>query len=196
MVSEFGKSLLNKAPAIAVSATIFQSLSDRDRPSGIGAIVEKSVHQLLPLSDDGLYVALFDISDPGNVGTIIRTADAAGANGIILVGETVDATHPAVIKASMGAFFAMPLSCMSEGEFEAWAADIRKVATSAKGTVDYCTADYTTPLVIMMGNEREGLTNKWINASQQLITIPMHGISSSLNVAIATGILLYRAKIR
>ncbi len=194
LVSEFGRSLLQKAPTVEVSAAIFRTLSQRDHPAGIGAIIKRTANDTLQITSDGVYVALFGASDPGNVGTIIRTADAAGANGVILVGDTVDVTHPAVIKASMGAFFSVPIAAMSEAAFAEWAADIRTLATSAKGTVAYRTADYTTPLVLMMGSEREGLAAKWLDSAAQQLTIPMHGTSSSLNLAVATALLLYETQ--
>ena len=152
LVSERAQELLaaqeaGGARVAHVAAGIFASLSVRDGPSGLGAIVRARTAQLeeLPVREDAPLVALHRIGNPGNLGTIIRTADATGAGGIILLGETTDPFAPAAVKASMGALFALPIAHVADpAHFFAWATE-RRVAiatTSARATDEHWAVHY------------------------------------------------------
>lgn len=142
-------------------------------------------------------MALDRVRDPGNLGTIIRTADAAGASGIILVGETTDPFSLETVRATMGSVFAMPIARASAEDFIAWqkAAGVRVVATHLAGSVDYRTIDYKSkPVVLLMGNEQAGLPVELAREAGALARIPQAGRADSLNLAIATGIMLFEAR--
>jgi TrmH family RNA methyltransferase len=195
LVSDFGRSLLSKAPATEVSEPVFRSISDREQPVGIGAVVRLAIYDLpfTTVAADSVFVALYEISDPGNLGTIIRTVDAAGGAGVILVGNTVDPFHPTAVKASMGTVFNVVIRESSAENLIQWANahQMTIVATSAKGSVDYRAISYPKPALLLMGSEREGLPTHILQQADQSVAIPMRGTASSLNLAVATGILLY-----
>lgn len=183
-------------PTVEVSETVFRAIADRDTPTGLAAIVTIDSAEIssLPITPDSVFIALTDIADPGNLGTIIRTADSAGASGILLIGDTTDPYHPAAIKASMGALFAVPVvSQVSSKEALLWANQngLTIVATSAQADQVLWAAPLQPPLLLAMGSERHGLSAEWQQVADLFVTIPMHGVSSSLNLAIATGLLLY-----
>jgi TrmH family RNA methyltransferase len=183
-------------PTVEVSETAFRAIADRDTPTGLAAVIAIDSPEIssLPITPDSVFIALTDIADPGNLGTIIRTADSAGAAGILLIGDTTDPYHPAAVKASMGALFAMPVvSQVSSEETLAWAKqnELAIVATSAQAERVMWDASLKPPLLLAMGSERHGLSAEWQQAADLFVTIPMHGISSSLNLAIATSLLLY-----
>lgn len=184
-------------PCQAVSADVFATLSERDNPVGMGAIVRRNWSRLqdLPVRDDSLFVALCEVSDPGNLGTIIRTADAAGAQGIVLVGNTVDPFHPQAVKAGMGTLFTMPVvSADTLDELWSWVTKnhLFTIATSARAPIDYRQAPYRFPALLLMGSEGEGLDAATIATADCAVTIPIQGSASSLNLAVATGILLFK----
>lgn len=181
---------------LAISATLFQSISGRDNPVGLAAIVRSKG---IPISDlhvdqDDVYVALFNIGEPGNLGTIFRTADAAGSAGLILVGTTVDPYHPTTIKASMGTLYSMPFTQLADSHdlFE-WATSkgLQTIATTAKSGTPYRQVSYRRPSLLMLGSEKEGLDDSVLNSADQIVTIPMRGRASSLNLAAATAIILF-----
>ena len=196
--SEFGRGLINSAeiPTVELSPNVFKAISDRDNPVGLGAIISTPNQSLasLPIQPTACYVALHEISDPGNLGTIIRTVDAAGATGVILVGNTVDVGNPSAVKASMGAFFSVPIATVASlAHLLTWAGqhNLQTVATTANTDTDYRSTDYRLPSLLIMGNEGRGLSAETIAQADLAVSIPMRGVSSSLNLAVATGLMLY-----
>ena len=181
---------------VEVAANLFQSISSRDNPVGLGAVIAE---QWTPLEEfaarpDDIFVALVNVSDPGNLGTVLRTADAAGAAGVILAGQSVDPYHPTAVKASMGSLFHVPMALASDVEMLlSWASSrgISSLATTAGAKRSYKEAEYRFPLLLLLGSEGEGLPAAAIAAADQAVAIPMHGSASSLNLAVAAGILLY-----
>ena len=140
-----------------------------------------------------LSIALDSLNDPGNLGTIIRTIDAVAADGVILIDNCTDPFSIESVRASMGAIFSLKISYCSTDEFLDFGRRFsgKIIGTSLKSSIDYKTADWKSPCVILMGNEQMGLSNKLVDACDQLITMPMRGRSDSLNLAVATGISLY-----
>ena len=139
-------------------------------------------------------MALVAPQDPGNIGAILRTIDAVGASGLLLLGSSADPYHPNAVRASMGAIFWYPTACASFGEFARWAkgAGYSVIGTSAHGSQDYrVEGAYTKPVILLMGSEREGLTDEHKAACDLLVRMPMQGRVSSLNLAVATGVMLY-----
>ena len=127
------------------------------------------------------------------LGTIIRTLDAVAADGVILIDNCTDPFSIESVRASMGAIFSIKISYCNTDEFLAFRKKFsgKIIGTSLKSNIDYKTADWKSPCVILMGNEQSGLSNKLGDACDQLITMPMRGRSDSLNLAVATGISLY-----
>ena len=182
----------------AITAELFASLSERDNPTGLGAIVrweETPLSQFSPTAES-IYIALHEIADPGNLGTILRTADALGLAGIILIGNTTEPTHPAAVKASMGTLFTTPLTAVDDFEtFWQWTDThhLHSVATTAHAPTPCWSATYPRPLVVLMGSEKFGLPPEALNTAVQTVSIPMHGHASSLNLSIASAMILYEA---
>jgi len=191
----------------AVTAPVFASMSGRDNPVGLGAIVRTQWTDLEEMAAStaanavadaaDIFVALFEVAEPGNLGTIIRTMDAVGAKGLILVGDTVDPYHPAAVKASMGALFSIMLGRAPDSEalFQ-WAktAALETVASSARGETPYTKANYNLPVLLLLGSEGSGLPASVTAACERTVAIPMAGAASSLNLAVAAGLLLYEIR--
>jgi TrmH family RNA methyltransferase len=184
---------------LEVSEKVLSAITRRDNPQMVVGVFEQRYANLRDMKPalGETYVALDRVRDPGNLGTIIRTADAAGASGVILVGETTDPFSLETVRATMGSVFAMPLMRATVAEFVKWqkAADVQLVATHLAGAVDYRTIDYRKkPVVLLMGNEQAGLPEELAREATALARIPQQGRADSLNLAIATGIMLFEAR--
>jgi TrmH family RNA methyltransferase len=182
-----------------VTRDLFARLSARDGPSGLAAIVRARVPGLasLPVTPDSVFVALFGVGNPGNLGTIIRTADAAGAAGVVLIGAAADPFDPVAVKASMGALFAVPVAGAADpAAFFAWAdgAGVSVVTTSAKARTSFWEAAYPRPGALLLGAEGAGLPETVLAAGDVQARIPMAGTAESLNLAVAAALLLYQAR--
>lgn len=199
--SEFARGLIDKMtgrgiPCIATTAEVFETLSSKENPQGILAVVhiqERALTTLDPLNFPWL-VALIAPQDPGNVGTILRTIDAVGASGLILLDGGVDPFHPSLVRASMGSLFWYPLVRGSFGAFSRWAKQhgYHVYGTSARGQLDYMyVPGYESPAILLMGGERTGLNSDQAELCQLLLRIPMAGRTTSLNLSVATGLMLY-----
>lgn len=180
----------------AVTAPVFASISGRDNPVGLGAIVRAQLVELEALSvdPDDIFVTLFEVAEPGNLGTIMRTMDAVGAKGLILVGNSVDPYHPSAVKASMGALFSVEIGRVSDAaELFQWARanNVTCVASSARGRTPYTGFRYPLPVTLLLGSEGSGLPASVMEACETTVAIPMAGSASSLNLAVAAGLLLY-----
>jgi TrmH family RNA methyltransferase len=138
-------------------------------------------------------VALSSIQSPGNLGTLLRTADAVGAAGVILLGDGVDPYDPAAVRASMGAIFSQRFVRASTRELAAWKrrSGALLVGTSPAAPTDYQALTYPPSLVLFMGHERQGLSPEEQALCDELVRIPMVGSSDSLNLAVATSVMLY-----
>ncbi|MFU8826361.1 MAG: TrmH family RNA methyltransferase [Brevefilum sp.] len=200
LVSEFGQSLLahpsvQDVEQITVSGEIYQKIAHKQGPQGIGALVQQKWSSLnsLPISPEGFWVVLDQIADPGNLGTIMRTADAVGCQGIVLLGPSTDPYDPTAVKASMGSLFSLTLVASDWEAFNAWRAEhhITLVGTSDRAETDYQAVAYQFPLALLMGSERHGLPEEMVNACDALVRIPMRGRADSLNLAVATALVLY-----
>lgn len=201
LVSDFALNLIYQqteqgVACYPVSADVFESLASREGPQGILAVVRQPETTLTDLNPTnfGWGVALVAPQDPGNVGTILRTINAVGASGLLLLESSTDAYHPTAIRASMGASFWHPIVQTSFADFATWATQhgYHLVGTSANGSVDYrSVTDYPKPLILLMGSEREGLTPEQIAICHQVVRLPMVGQVSSLNLSVATGVMLY-----
>ena len=183
--------------ALPMTESLLGRISRKDNPQMVLGAFEQRLTTPDARSGRGspLWVALDRVRDPGNLGTIMRTADATGAEGVILVGDCTDPYSVEAVRASMGAVFNVELAHMSETEFLAFAGGWRGriVGTALPASVDYREADYGGPLILLMGNEQAGLTDGLMSACTQLVRMPMRGRSDSLNLAVASGLALYEA---
>ena len=181
--------------ALPVTESLLSRVSRKDNPQMVlGAFEQRWLvaDQVAP-DPARCWIALDRVRDPGNLGTIMRTADATGALGVILIGDCTDPYSVEAVRASMGAVFNVALAHMAEAEFltlaDGWPGRI--VGTALPASVDYRAADYSGPLILLMGNEQAGLTDGLMAACSQLVRMPMLGRSDSLNLAVASGLVLY-----
>lgn len=185
-------------PCFGVSADVFRSLAEKENPQGILAVAWQFERTLDELSPQNLPwgVALVAPQDPGNLGTILRTMDAVGASGLLMLDQSVDLYHPTVVRASMGALFRIPVVQATFEEFSGWISmhPYHVYGTSAHGDSDYRAITYRQPCILLMGSEREGLSQDQIAVCREFVRLPMHGRVTSLNLAVATGIMLYAMK--
>jgi TrmH family RNA methyltransferase len=184
-----------------LSRELFDRISSRDGSVGLAAIVRSRSTDLsdLAVAPDAVFIALHQIGNPGNLGTIIRTADAVGSAGVILIGDTTDPFAPTSVKASMGSIFATKIAHAREPQaFLDWACASAVAVLAASGTasVDHWAASYRMPLTLLLGSEGEGLPDDLLAAADQRVAIPMTGTVESLNVAAAAAILLYEVRRR
>ncbi|MDE2486291.1 MAG: RNA methyltransferase [Alphaproteobacteria bacterium] len=183
--------------AIEVTEAILAKVSRRDNPQAVVGVFPQLYRALDQIEPQAAvcWVALHRVRDPGNLGTIVRTADAAGCGGVILVGECCDPYSVEAVRATMGSIFAVPLIRASEAEFAGWRASWpgSVVGTLLTAVVDYREADYAHPALLLMGNEQQGLPPEMAALCDVNVKIPMRGRADSLNLAVATGVMIYAA---
>jgi TrmH family RNA methyltransferase len=204
LVSQRAQALLERldpARHLVLSGDLFRTLSQRDDPQGIAATVRIQDRTLadIPLIDDLLVIVAYQLRDPGNLGTIIRTADAAGATGVVVVEPSVDLYDPQTVRATMGSLFALPIVRVPDGAvLPRWLDGVRSaglpllvVSSSARATQLHYEADYRRPLVLLVGSERHGLPQPVRDSADIDVRLPMVGRATSLNAAAATAALVY-----
>jgi TrmH family RNA methyltransferase len=197
--SDFGRELLQRAehdgiPIMEVSRAVFGSISLKEGPQGLCALVRQNIQHLNSHTQlSGLWVALEGVQDPGNLGSVLRTLDAVGGSGLLLVGEGTDATHPTSVRASMGAIFSMSILQTSLADLIDWKKDhpIALVGAVCGAVPDYRGYNYEKDMLLLMGSEQKGLPPQAQDICTALVTIPMIGSVDSLNLANATSVLLY-----
>jgi TrmH family RNA methyltransferase len=182
---------------IEVTQDILAKVSRRDNPQAVVGVFEQVFRPLETLEPfaSRCWVALHRVRDPGNLGTIIRTADAAGCGGVILLGECCDPYSVEAVRATMGSIFAVPLTKASEAEFAAWRSRWpgSVVGTLLSAQVEHSQAVYAKPTLILMGNEQQGLPPEMAALCDVNVKIPMRGRADSLNLSVATGVMIYAA---
>jgi len=189
--------MINDNKIYQASDQLFNELSDTVTPQGIMAVVEhKSYNFEDAISDKFLIIALDRVKDPGNMGTIVRSSDAAGADAILLSKGCVDIYNPKVIRSTMGSVFHIPLIqsedfCIELNKLKKLGGQI--ITTHLKAQKYYYEVDFTRPSIIVMGKEDEGVSDDVLNISDEIVKIPMLGRAESLNVSVAHGIMLYEA---
>jgi TrmH family RNA methyltransferase len=184
---------------LEVSEKVLSAITRRDNPQMVVGVFSQ---KYLPLKDirprDGdVWVALDRVRDPGNLGTVIRTVDAVGARGVILVGDTTDPFSVETVRATMGSVFAVPVARASVEAFLAWRKGFPGIVagTHLKGAVDYRSVDFgSRPVLLLMGNEQQGLPEELAASCDRLLRIPQVGRADSLNLAVATGVMLFEIR--
>ena len=189
------KTKANGGMVLEVSEAVLGKITRRDNPQMVVGVFDQKWANASAIKPQGrdIWVALEGIKDPGNLGTIIRTADAAGAKGIVLVGETTDPFALEAARATMGSIFALPIVRLGVDDFVAWSKKWSGliVGSHLEGAKDYRKQDYSSPAILFMGNEQSGLPDKLAECCTTLVKIPQAGSADSLNLAIATGVLLF-----
>jgi TrmH family RNA methyltransferase len=182
---------------IEVTEAILAKVSRRDNPQAVVGVFRQAFRPIEAIAPQAAacWVALHRVRDPGNLGTILRTADAAGCGGVILVGECCDPYSVEAVRATMGSIFAVGLTRATEAEFAGWRNGWpgSVVGTLLSAETDYRQAHYARPALILMGNEQQGLAADMAALCDVNVKIPMRGRADSLNLAVATGIMIYAA---
>lgn len=184
-----------------VDTKVFNQMAETVTPQGVIAVVEMPEYVLEDLKDEqGVRLLILDdLRDPGNLGTIIRTAEAAGMTGIVLSSESVDVTNPKVVRSTMGAMLRMPIFYTSSivrtlDTIKAETEGFKVFATALDGATDYAKTDYGTNYGLVIGNEANGVSRQVIEASDACVIIPMKGKVESLNAAVAAALVMFQAK--
>jgi RNA methyltransferase, TrmH family len=183
-------------PCLAVSADVFATLADKEHPQGILAVIRQPDNRLDRLTPQNFPwgVALASPQDPGNIGTVMRTIDAVGASGLLLLDGGAEPYHPNAVRASMGTIFWYPMISASFADFVAWA---RHHSYTIYGTSSHATTDYRSlsqfsqPSLLLLGSEQKGLSPQQLQVCDCILSLPMRGHVSSLNLAVAAGVMLY-----
>lgn len=200
--SEFGRELVERLiikniRCAQVSEATFESFAEKENPQGIAALVRQKRLALDDCPPFALIVALVAPQDPGNIGSILRSIDAVGADGLLLLEGGADPYQPACVRASMGTIFWKPFAQASFSTFAAWAkaGGFRVIGTSAHATARLSDVRLDEkPTILLLGSEQKGLSPEQLAICDNLITLPMRGQASSLNLAVAAGIFLYGLK--
>jgi TrmH family RNA methyltransferase len=185
-------------PLIRMSLEAFEKASYREGPDGLLATARQRGNSLddLKLSERPLLLVLEGIEKPGNLGAILRSADGAGADAVILVDCVLDLYNPNAIRSSQGLIFALPTVSAARESLNQWLQmrSIAIVATTPDTETLHWKVDYTAPTALFLGSESDGLSDFWLEQAAQRIRIPMAGQADSLNVAAATAVCLYEAR--
>ncbi|MBS4198330.1 hypothetical protein KHA93_01480 [Bacillus sp. FJAT-49732] len=203
-LSNWGKNILAQSNAeihYELQANLMEKISDKEDTSELIAIVAipEDDFSRIPVSEKMLIVVFDRPSNRGNLGSIIRSCDALGCQGLIMTGHAVDLYDPETIRATMGSFFNVPtIRISSPNEVKNWADSLRQtypelqiVGTSATGSEEIYYCDFSKPTILLVGNETQGLSHFYKDICDRMINIPMYGSASSFNVACATSIMLY-----
>ena len=180
---------------VHVSRAVFEAIAEREHPTGIAAVVKIPARALndLRVDEHAIFIALYQVSNPGNLGTILRTADAVNARGVILIGNATDPFAPSALNASRGAIFSVPLVQIENADaLLNWcrANTVRVLMTSDSASQNFWDAELRAPILFFFGNEGEGLPPE-ILAQGDAVKIPMRGAVDSLNVAVAASVILF-----
>lgn len=195
-----GEEILSKVKAcgcemFSVPEGLFKEISDTQTPQGILAVISARHCSLEEIIEDNNFLVLLDsIQDPGNMGTIIRTADATGATGILVSKGCVDVYNPKVLRSTMGSIFHVPI-CMCENTVETVnmlkSQGVKVYAAHLNGKLNYFEPDMKNNITLIVGNEANGISDEVAASANELVKIPMPGRSESLNASIAAGLLMY-----
>lgn len=182
---------------VEVDDKIMAEISDTQSPQGILAVVKQAAWSWEEvLVNNGVIMVLDRLQDPGNLGTIVRTADAAGVSGIILLKGTVDLYNPKVLRSTMGSVFTLPiLEGVEWSEVEGKLKDSGYLvaATALENSIDYDSLDYRGPTAFIIGNEANGISDTILESVQHKVIIPIVGSAESLNAGVAAAIMMYEA---
>jgi TrmH family RNA methyltransferase len=178
-----------------VSERVLRRMVDRDGPDGVAAVVRARRHRLPSLGPHARVLVADALELAGNVGTLIRCADGAGCDAVVLSEPRVRVTSALVVKASTGTVFTMPVVPVGRDAAIAWlrSAGVRVIIADPSAPQSYREVSYEGPVAIVLGNERHGVAAAWRDVADEIVSIPMLGVADSLNVGHAAALLLYEA---
>ncbi len=180
-----------------VSLEVFEKIAYREGSDGLLAIAIPRYSDLKNFKPkkNPLIIVLETVEKPGNLGAVMRTADAAGVDAVIIADPRTDLFNPNAIRASIGTIFSVPLFACPSEECISWLRenDIKIYCTYLKASIDYLDADFREGSAIVMGTEATGISDIWVEAADQNLIIPMNGIADSLNVSVTTAIVVFEA---
>lgn len=180
-----------------ISYSVFEKIAYREKSDGIVALVEPKQHGLsyINISNNPFIIILESVEKPGNLGAVLRTADAAAVDAVVICDNQTDLYNPNVIRSGVGGLFTVQTAICSSEEALEWlnANKINVYAADLNGAKQYQTIDYTIRSAIVMGTEADGLTDFWINNAKERIKIPMRGMIDSLNVSVSTAVITFEA---
>lgn len=192
------KKWMGTADIIAISKEVYQKLAYRDTTEGLLAVAKTKSLQLsdLKLSNNPLILVAEAPEKPGNIGALLRTADAANLDAVIIANPKSDLYNPNIVRSSVGCLFTNQIATGSTSEIIAFlkANKINFYCATLQNSTGYHTQDYTTPTALVVGTEATGLTEEWRNEATQNVIIPMQGEIDSMNVSVAAAILIFEAK--
>jgi TrmH family RNA methyltransferase len=196
----FGQKLARRMRQLGIacetlSPDCYRALTLAHEPQGIGAVIKQQwtpIHAVHP-EPASLWLAVESIDSPGNLGTMIRTAEAAGAAGVFVLDGAVEPYDPAAVRATMGSLFTMKFARCSTAEFISWAkrAGVAIAGSSPAGLLEYRGFPFRLPAALVIGSEKHGLSERLAEACDFVVRIPMMGRCDSINAAVAAGVLLY-----
>lgn len=197
-INEVSTLASNEQLLIPVARDVFEKIAVREGSGGILAVAEQKVHRLdeFQTGPSPLILVLESVEKPGNLGAILRTADAAGVDGVIICDPQTDFYNPNVIRSSVGCVFTQQIASATSDETIAWLKH-RNVAiycTYLKASKPYYSVDYKSPAAIVMGTESTGLSDRWVENSDANIIIPMQGKIDSMNVSTAAAVVIFEAR--
>jgi len=179
------------SPAFAVSERVMKALADTVSPQGVLAVVP--LVELAPPAGPSLVLVIDRLRDPGNLGAILRSANAAGVEQVILAPKTVDPYNPKVVRGAMGAHFRLPILALSWPEIAEALTDVQVLLADVRAVRAYHEVDWTRPSALIIGGEAHGASREAKELAAATIAIPMHGGAESLNAAVAASVILFEA---
>jgi TrmH family RNA methyltransferase len=184
-------------PVVELGRAAFEKLAYGDRLDGVVVVAQTPPATLdeLVLSAQPLIAVIEGVEKPGNLGAILRSADGAGVDAVVVADSATDLFNPNIIRASIGTVFAVPVAVASSGELLAWlqARGFGIIAARVQGSVDYTLADYSGAVAIALGSEARGLSDPWAELARASVHVPMRGVADSLNVSATAAVLFYEA---
>jgi TrmH family RNA methyltransferase len=195
---QFGKNLIDERLIIPVAQEVFDKIAVRENSGGVIAVAEMKVNSLaqIKLSRTPLVLILEAVEKPGNLGAILRTADAANIDAVIICDPQTDFYNPNVIRSSVGCVFTRQIASATSEETIAWLKEnnLSVFCTYLKASKPYHEVDYSKPCAIVMGTEATGLSKIWVESSSSNIIIPMLGKIDSMNVSVSAAVIVFEAK--
>jgi TrmH family RNA methyltransferase len=189
---------ISEEKMIEVSREVFQKISYRDTPDGFlaTALIKTLKHENIKTKKVALIIILESVEKPGNLGAILRTADAVGADAVIINDSQTDIFNPNVIRASRGTIFTVPLAIASMKETQEWLKKnkIKSFAATGKAKKDYTKINFKKSCAIVLGSEDKGLSEEWLSGADELVKISMNGKIDSLNVSVAGAVMAFEAR--
>ncbi len=196
-INEFLESYNCNFETFEVEKEVYKKLTYRDNTEGILAVFKKKIYGLedIKVNDKSLFIVLESVEKPGNLGAVLRTADAASVDAIMITESLVDQYHPNVIRASIGAVFNTPVVLTNNEELSEWLKDnnIKAYSAALPAYEDIYSLDMTGKIALIFGTESSGLSDFWLENSTKNYTIPMRGIVDSLNVSVSVAISVFEA---